>query len=204
MTQPLNEIQSVLEYWFGPVQKLGLAGIDSPMELWFGGTEEIDRDIDQRFRPLMDRAVLGGLEAWMQTPAGALALIILLDQFSLNVFRDLPRSFTQAHRALPYALTAIRKGFDREVPFARRFFFYMPLEHAEDIHLQNECIKLFETAVAEAPLDQRGAYESGLDFAKRHHRVIAKFGRYPDRNPILGRESTPDEAKYLAEGGPDF
>lgn len=195
----------VLDYWFGSPKKLGLPGVEHEMQLWFGGSPEIDADIRHRWLSLMDQAVLGELDSWMETADGALALIILLDQFSLNIYRDQARSFTQCHRALPYALEAIRRGYDRERPFRERMFFYLPLEHAEDIHLQNECLRLFARLVVDANDEsERKFAENLLDYAKRHQVVIERFGRFPDRNSALGRDSTPDEQAYLDAGGPDF
>lgn len=195
----------ILDYWFGPPEKLGLPGVKQEMHLWFGGSAEIDADIRKRWLSAMNQAVVGELDSWMDSADGALALIILLDQFSLNVYRDQARSFTQCHLALPYALEAIRRGYDRDRPFRERMFFYLPLEHAEDIHLQNESLRLFGRLIEDAETPQERSFaETLLDYAKRHQVVIEKFARFPDRNPVLGRVSTPDEQAYLDAGGPDF
>ena len=197
-------IAQVLDYWFGDATQLGIPGVEKAMDLWFGGTDAIDRDIEKRFLPLMDQAALGRLDPWARTPRGTLAIIVLLDQFSLNVYRDQPRSFTQAHRALPYALAAIRNGQHLKLEPLQRTFVYLPLEHAEDIYLQNEALELFSQLVDDVEEAQRPMFESFLDFAERHQRVIKRFGRFPDRNPILGRVHMPEEEAYMRNGGPDF
>lgn len=197
-------ISEILDFWFGPVERWKLPKVTNSQELWFMGTPEIDALIQKKFRHYMDEASTGRLDSWTATPEGCLALILLLDQFSLNVFRDQPRSFTAAHLALPYALTAIREKQDQAVPPMQRAFFYLPLEHAEDIHLQKEAVELFKTLIEAADPADRTSFENAHDYAIRHLRVIERFGRFPDRNPVLGRTPTSAERKYMDDGGPDF
>jgi uncharacterized protein (DUF924 family) len=197
-------VSEILDFWFGPVERWNLPGVTSAQQLWFMGTPEIDTLINQKFRTTLEQATVGRLDHWMQSPEGALALLLLLDQFAMNVFRDQPRSFTVSHLALPYALEAIGKGFDQKVPPVQRIFFYLPLEHAEDIHLQNRSLELFKALIDAGEESEREMFEMTYDYAVRHHRVIERFGRYPDRNPILGRDPTPEEQKYMDDGGPDF
>lgn len=198
------EASEVLEFWFGDVKKLNIKNVNSLMMLWFGGSKDIDNEINKRFRKLMDKAILGELDSWMELPKEALALIILLDQFSLNIFRNQARAFTINHLALPYALKSIKKGYDKLFSFEMQSFFYLPLEHAEDIHLQNMCVELYENALNEAKLENKEECKRNLEYAINHKRVIKLFNRFPNRNEILGRPSTQDEMKFLNEEGSGF
>lgn len=199
-----TEISEILDFWFGPVERWNLPKVSNSQQLWFMGTREIDALIQKKFRSAMDEACLGRLDPWAETPEGCLALIILLDQFSLNVFRDQHRSYTSAHLALPYALAAIREKKDQAVTPIQRTFFYLPLEHAEDIHLQKQACELYRTLIDEAEPADKASFENAHDYALRHLRVIERFGRFPDHNPVLGRTATAEEQKYMDDGGPDF
>ena len=135
----------------------------------------------------------GELDRWRSTPLAALALIVVLDQFSRNLFRGTPRAFVGDPAALAAAASAIERGFDRLLSAQERTFAYMPFEHAEDLAAQRRSLALF------------GALDpDDIDYAKRHHDIIARFGRFPHRNAALGRESTPEEIEFLKRPGSSF
>ncbi len=158
---------------------------------WFGASAVFDALVRTRLGRLHDDAATGALDPWDATPEGVLALLILLDQAPRNIFRGTPQAFATDPLALAIAEAAIDRGFDRRVPKAMRWFFYLPFEHAEDPAAQARCVALFQ-AMNEP---------DGLRYARIHADVIERFGRFPHRNPILGRSSTEDERRFLAEGG---
>jgi len=142
---------------------------------------------------LWERAARGELEQWRSTPLAALALVVVLDQFPRNLFRGTARAFSSDSMALAAARGAVARGFDRLLSPAERTFVYMPYEHAEDLAAQRRSLALFHA------LDP-----NDMEYAKRHYEIIARFGRFPHRNVILGRESTPDEIEFLKRRGSSF
>ena len=185
----------VLAFWFG--------GDDAVDRRWFNGGAEFDREIAARFGTTLDAALCGELAGWGVTTDGALALIVVLDQFARNVGRGTPRAFAGDAQALALALAMIASGGDRRLPPLRRWFAYLPLEHAEDLALQQRSVELFERLLADAGA-HREAIAGALDYARRHRDVIARFGRFPHRNEILGRASSGDEAAFLQQPGSRF
>lgn len=175
-----ERIGAVLRHWEG----LGPAG-------WYAGTPEIDADIRHRFEPLWRAARAGDLADWAGSRAGALALILVLDQFPRNIFRDRAESFATDAAAQRVAERAIADGHDRATELPMRQFFYLPLMHAEDIVAQTHCVALFRDRM---PGDN-------LRHACAHRDVIAWFGRFPWRNAALGRITRPSETAFLASGG---
>jgi uncharacterized protein (DUF924 family) len=173
--------------------------------MWFGDGRKYDTEIRERFDALHARAARGELDkAWAETPRGLLALIVVLDQFSRHIHRDTPAAFAQDLAAQRLAVAGIDQGVDRQLNPAQRAFFYLPLEHAEDVELQRLCVRCFDgLARTVAPAWHR-EYVSFLDYAQRHRDIIEHFGRFPHRNSILGRESTPGEKKLLKKPGFSF
>lgn len=173
--------------------------------MWFGSGARHDAEIRERFGALHDRASRNELHSnWDATARGRLALIVLLDQFSRHIHRGTARAFAQDPAAQQLTLAGIDVGIDLQLAPVQRSFFYLPLEHAEDRALQARSVQCYErlaTAVAEA---WRKDYESFLDYARRHQAVIERFGRFPHRNALLGRPSTPDEAAFLEQPGSSF
>lgn len=192
-------IQAVLNYWFGA---LGSADDDQVRSLWFTKSAATDADISARFTTLIEAAMAGGLQDWAATAQGRLARILLLDQFTRNVFRGQARSFAGDPLALADALHLLdserSSGFEQLQPL-QRWFALMPLEHAEDAAMQARCVAEFEQ---QARLDPR--LQGALDYARKHEAVIQQFGRFPHRNAILGRESSAAELDYLAQPGAGF
>lgn len=189
--------QDVLDFWFLPP---GSEGYGKPREVWFRKDDQFDAGIAQRFGATLEQAVAGGLREWdRQGPQGTLARILLLDQFTRNAWRGTPAAFSGDALALAAAQTLVERGADRELAPVQRWFAYMPFEHAEDARMQEQSVALF-TALAEA----NPGFDDVLDYAHRHRGVIARFGRFPHRNAILGRASTPEEIAYLAQPGSGF
>ncbi len=196
-----NRIEEILHFWFGDLQTINL---EERIELWFGGSEETDRLIRDKFGPDLLRAISGELAHWEETPRGSLALIILLDQFSRNIYRNTPRAFAQDEMALGICLRGMDQGKDLALDLLERVFFYLPMEHSEDLEIQRKSVKAFESLVKAAPPEMKKTFESFLDYAVRHYIIIEKFGRFPHRNEILGRASTPEELEFLTQPGSSF
>ncbi len=181
----------VLEFWFGPPP-------DTPRKIWFAKDTDFDNLCRTRFATMHEAAMGGALSAWEGTPDGALALTILLDQLSRNIYRDSPRAFAQDALALAVATRAIERMFDTRLGPLRRMFLYLPFEHSEDGAMQARSVELFESLRGHADVDE------GIDYAHRHRAVIERFGRFPHRNAVLGRESSPEELAYLRTPGSGF
>ena len=188
--------QQVLDFWFGAPDS---AEFGTQRKAWFVKDAEFDRRIVERFGPTIERALRGELDAWAQTPSGALARILLLDQFTRNAFRDTPRAFAGDPRALTAAARMVGLRHDEELPTFMRGFVYLPYEHAEGLAMQDEAIRLLTRLVAADP-----AQQSMLDYAHRHRAIIERFGRFPHRNAILGRRSTAEEIEFLRQPGSGF
>ena len=158
--------------------------------LWFAKDDAFDRRFRERFLPLHERAAAGKLDGWNETPEGALALLILLDQFPRNAFRGTPRMYATDAAARRVADGAIAAGYDRMAAEALQKFFYLPFGHSEDLADQERCVELSERL-------------GGRDFeqAQHHREIVRRFGRFPHRNAILGRPTTLAEDEYLANGG---
>lgn len=173
----------VLDYWFREL---------TPAQ-WFEGGAQIDAAIAVRFGADVERALAGAFDGWADDPRGRLALIILIDQFTRNVFRDDPRAFSGDAKAQALVLDGLAKGMDAALTLSERQFFYMPLMHAEDAALQEQSTAQFERLVEDAAKIR--------DFAHGHRAVVERFGRFPMRNAALGRATTAAEQGYLDAGG---
>lgn len=173
----------VLDFWFREL---------TPAQ-WFEGGAAIDAEIAARFRADVERALEGDLDDWAETPRGRLALIILIDQFTRNVFRDEPRAFAGDAKAQALALGGLERGMESALTLSERQFFAMPLMHAEDAALQERSLAQFEALADEA--------RKILEFARGHRAVVRRFGRFPMRNAALDRATTPAEQDYLDAGG---
>jgi uncharacterized protein (DUF924 family) len=185
----------VLDFWFGPA---GSAQRLAARDAWFRKDPGFDAQIRTRFAPAVSVALAGGYGAWCATAEGALARVLLLDQFPRNIHRDTPASFAGDARALATAADAVDRGLDRALDPHGRWFLYLPFEHAEDREAQRRSLALF------GALAQETGLSAPLDWARKHAEVVARFGRYPHRNAILGRASTPEEIAFLREPGSRF
>jgi uncharacterized protein (DUF924 family) len=195
--------QPVLQYWFGDIQDDAICA-DTKSALWWGKAPEVDREIGQRFEPILQLLVNGGNRYWLQFPESRLAAIIALDQFSRNIYRDTPTAFSADQLALNWCLSGIEAGLDKKLRPIERVFFYLPMEHAENLSIQHRCIWHFRQLMEIVHVNHRETFSGFLGFAESHAAVIEKFGRFPHRNAILGRESTLAELEYLAQPGSGF
>jgi uncharacterized protein (DUF924 family) len=193
------DAQAVLDFWLADGLTLEWPSQDM-VKLWFGGGPAFDAQIDAQFGPLVRQAVAGGLQDWEGAPLSRLALVILLDQFTRNVFRGKPEAFAGDARAQALVQQALAAGEDAQLPLAGRIFLYMPLEHAEDLAQQHACVRRFEHLAQTAPAALQATFASNVDYAHQHRDIIAKFGRFPHRNAALGRASTDEEIAYLKDG----
>ena len=187
--------QAVLDFWFG---KADSEGFGKPIKAWFIKSDTFDQAIQNQFGRLLEQAILGELDDWQEQPLSCLALVIVLDQFSRNLFRKQPQAFAQDAQALTIAKRAIAQGFDQQMLPVQRLFFYLPFEHSEAIADQIESLRLFNTLANEP------GCESFIRYAQKHYDVIEKFGRFPHRNEILGRFNTPAEEEFLKQPGSSF
>lgn len=169
--------QQILDFWFS----------DHLSRYWFAKSDDIDREIAARFAGTHEAAHAGRLDDWIEEPDSALALVIALDQFPRNIYRGGPRAYASDPLALSHAEAALDRGHDQTQPPERRQFFYLPFMHTEDLAAQNRSVALYEAL----------GNEKALHFARDHRDIIARFGRFPHRNAILGRDTTPDEAAFL-------
>lgn len=188
--------EDVLTYWFGSASQAGQLAQDR-MQLWFQGGPEVDREIGERFGADLARARRGELDGWAETPRGRLALIVLLDQFSRNIHRGSADAFASDARALKLTLDGLANGYDQPLSCFEQMFFVLPLEHAEDLAMQDRMIAYLETWSQNLPEALQGLGKGTREFAQMHRAVIARFGRFPTRNAALGRTSTPEEAAHI-------
>lgn len=204
MTRQISEHealqQTILDFWFGSNPEAPLQNAPK----WFKKDAAFDEEIRQHFRRHIEAAGRGIYDNWRDSAKGSLAFIILTDQFPRNVYRGTPRAFAFDELALSASLDGQANDFDDQLGFVERWFFYMPMEHSEDLALQDRCVEQFEELAEQVPDELRDAFDGALDYAERHRDVIERFGRFPHRNEVLGRKSTPEEAEYLEQPGSGF
>ena len=175
MEESLIKPSDIIDYWFSKKSK----------QFWFASTPTIDKEIKSRYESIWEQAASGNFNFWRETANGSVALIIILDQFPLNMFRSEAKSFRTENMAIEVSLNAINNGFDEEMDNEKLLFLFMPLMHSENIEHQNLQVYLFDK------------YNFNLEFSKHHRDLVKKFGRFPHRNEILGRKSTTEELDYL-------
>ncbi len=185
----------VLDFWFG---REGEPGYGEFREAWFRKDEAFDREVSDRFGGLYGQAAAGELDGWQEEVQGCLALVIVLDQFPRNMFRGDARTHATDDKALETAKNAIERALDRELPAFQRMFLYMPFMHAESVEDQRRSVELFEGLAAEP------GGPNVVEYAVGHREIVERFGRFPHRNAILGRETTPEEAEFLIQPGSSF
>lgn len=195
--------QTVLDFWFGsPGSAAEIAARQG--KLWFAKSEANDRAVSEQFSDTLMAATAGELDHWAHTPSGRLALIIVCDQFPHHIHRGRPQAFATDQRALALALEALAAHEETQLTPIERVFLYLPLEHAESNDLQAWSVSLYEKLAAEAADSERALFADFLKYARSHRDVVARFGRYPHRNAILGRPSTPEEIEFLKQPGSRF
>lgn len=186
----------ILAFWFGAP---GSPQHGQQRDAWFRKDPAFDAAIAARFGATVEAALAGGLHTWLVQPVTTLALILLLDQFTRNIFRDTARAFAGDTLALQAARALVDAGSDRALEPLQRVFVYLPFEHAEDAAMQDESLRLFSALAAAVP-----GLDDMLDYARRHRDVIRRFGRFPHRNAALGRVSTAAETAFLTQPGSRF
>jgi uncharacterized protein (DUF924 family) len=194
--------ETILSYWFPRGYDANAETLREQSRQWFRGGPEIDREIGDRFSGVLEQARKGELDHWAETPRGRLALIIVLDQFSRSIFKGSPLAYGQDIKAQQLATEGLDAGIDSGLTEAERLFFVLPLGHSEDLALQERNVRYFEAEMAKAPTHLRWWQEVNLYQASGHRDVIARFGRHPHRNEVLGRASTPAEQAYLSREVP--
>lgn len=197
------KVEAVLEFWFGSNPD-DAAIAKEKSALWWSKNPQVDDEIRGRFEGLVAKAAAGELSYWEATPAGRLALILLTDQFPRNIYRDSPRAFAYDAKALAWCLDGIEQHVDRKLRPIERVFLYLPLEHAESLEHQDKSVKYFGELVSIVDEPDKAVFKEYLDFAIRHRDIIARFGRFPHRNKILGRQFTAEEIAFLNEPGSSF
>ncbi len=199
----VSDAEEVLAFWFADAASDPQA-LARRNRVWFKGHASFDRECSERFAATLAAAAEGALDHWKDSPRGRMALIVLLDQLSRNIHRGTRAAYLQDDRALALCMEGIAHGHDRQLSLIERTFFYLPLEHAEDRDIQALSVRHFESLAEEAPEDLRRQMTENLEYARQHRDIIDRFGRFPHRNAVLGRDTTPEEEAYLAEDAPRF
>jgi uncharacterized protein (DUF924 family) len=182
----------VLDFWFGREGEPGYGGF---REEWFRKDSDFDREVRDRFEGLYEDAAAGRLAGWKEDARGCLALVILLDQFPRNMYRGDPRSYATDREAQETAQYAVERALDRELPEFQRRFLYMPFMHSENLAHQRRSVELFR---------ELGEDDADDPYAVRHMEIVERFGRFPHRNEVLGRPTTPEESEFLKEPESSF
>ena len=192
-------VTKILSFWFGDPAAMG-SEYGKERRIWFHKDPTFDQHVRDEYLTCYEQARQGACDDWLQTPHGTLALIVLLDQFPRNLFRGTSRSFEADQQALSVAQSAIAQGYDQSLLLpVERLFLYLPFEHSENLEHQEQSVTLFQALIQIAP-----ELHSTLEYAYRHRDVIARFGRFPHRNDLLGRSSTPAEIEFLQQPGSRF
>lgn len=191
-----DRIHELLDFWFGNLGSADLPTSDRT-NLWFGDNEIIKKELVEKFSKEYEAAVAGELEEWKKTPRGRLALIILFDQFSRYLHRHSAEAFANDELAQQLCIESLNEKMDQSLTLIERVFFYMPLVHAENSSKQEQSIRLYQELVNLSMSETTQIYQLFLAYAYAHFRVIKEFGRFPQRNEVLGRESTEAELAFL-------
>ncbi|HWA76543.1 MAG TPA: DUF924 family protein [Polyangiaceae bacterium] len=203
MQSAATDFEEVLGFWFGELAPDGRARPEVAKR-WFQGGPAFDAQVRERFAAVHAALAAGGNAGWLVSARGRLAAVIVLDQFPRNMFRDTPAMFASDARALEYAFDAIDRENDKQLATEERTFLYMPLMHSEKLSVQERCVDLFASFRDSLSGPARDAVGRNLEFALRHRDIIRRFARFPHRNAILGRPSTPEEQAFLKEPGSSF
>ena len=199
----MPEYQRILEYWFENVDDSTIIRNNaSPFNKWFSGGRDIDLEIKEKFESDLINAIKGNYQSWEMTPPGLLALIILFDQFSRNIYRNTPQMYDFDSSALNLVTRLVKSGEDKKLKIVERMFVYLPFSHSEDLAIQEQGLRCLEEIVEEAKQKypgNAGYYEKNLHYANRHYEIIRRFNRFPHRNDILSRASTKEETQFLNE-----
>jgi len=196
-------IDAILSFWFKE-HALSAPQIDRRMDIWFSEDPIFDHEIEKEFAGEVAKASKGELDHWSHKSHGRLALIILIDQFRRNIYRNTARAFSKDHLALKLCVQGAMDKKDKGLTPIQRVFFYMPLQHAESKKVQAKSVELYSRLAESVSPTYRETFETVAQFAELHKDVIDQFGRFPHRNVLLNRDNTPEENEYLAGDSPDF
>jgi uncharacterized protein (DUF924 family) len=199
----MESVDSILHYWFGNSAD-DAEVVREKTVLWWKKNPEVDEEIRRRFEAMLESEIKGELASWGNSPRGQLARMLLLDQFPRNMYRGTARAFAYDEQARRLARQALDQGVDRKLRPVERVFIYLPFEHSEDVQDQATGVQLFEALLEEVPATVKQPFQNFLDFAKKHKEIVDNFKRFPHRNPLLGRESTPQELEFLKRPGSSF
>lgn len=200
MNQSVETPDEVLKFWFGRVEET-IVPTEHRARIWFGEDDEIDQEIKWRFTTYVDAAIAGKLDTWQKTPREQLALMIVLDQFTRHIYRGTEKAFEQDDKAISICLDGMKNESDHALSLIERVFYYFPLLHSEKITHQEKSILAYRTLVDLAFSETRVIFDSFLKFANHHYSIIHRFGRFPQRNLALHRESSKAEIAFLDEMG---
>ena len=198
-----RRIDAILAFWFKE-QALSAPQIDRRMDIWFGEDDVFDLECKKEFSGDVERASAGELDHWADDSRGRLALILLLDQFRRNIYRNTAEAFAMDNKALKLCVEGAMAHKDKGLSSIQRAFFYMPLQHAESRKVQAKSVELYRRLAEAVSPTYRETFETIVQFAELHRDIIDQFGRFPHRNQRLGRNNTPEEDEYLAGDNPDF
>jgi uncharacterized protein (DUF924 family) len=198
-----QRIDEILSFWFKE-QELSAPQIDRRMDTWFSEDPVFDHEIEKEFLGDIERASNGELNYWADEPRGRLALILLIDQFRRNIYRNTAKAFSKDKIALKLCVEGAMEKKDKGLTPIQKVFFYMPLQHAESAKVQAKSVELFTRLAESVSPTYRETLLTIAQFAELHRDIIDQFGRFPHRNELLGRENTPEEDEYLAGDSPDF
>jgi len=198
-----RRIEAILSFWFKE-QELSAPQIDRRMDAWFGEDPVFDREIEEKFSSDVERACEGKLDHWAAEAHGRLALIILIDQFRRNIYRNTAEAFSRDKLALKLCVEGAMEKKDMSLTPIQRVFFYMPLQHAESVKVQAKAVELYNRLAESVSPTYKETFLTVAQFAELHKDIIDQFGRFPHRNKLLGRENTSEEDAYLASDNPDF
>lgn len=196
-------IEAVLSFWFKEAE-LSAPQIDRRMDTWFGEDRVFDHEIEKEFLDEVESASKGQLDHWAHQPRGRLALILLLDQFRRNIFRNTAKAYARDRAALKLCVEGAMEKKDKGLSAIERVFYYMPLQHTESRKVQAKSVELYNKLAGAVSATHRETFSTIAQFAELHRDIIEQFGRFPHRNKILGRKNTPEEDEYLAGDSPDF
>jgi len=198
-----RRIDEILSFWFKE-QELSAPQIDRRMDIWFGENPDFDDEVEAKFSDDVAGASTGKLDHWAEDPRGRLALIILIDQFRRNIYRNTEKAFSRDRLALRLCVEGAMEKKDKSLTPIQKVFFYMPLQHTESRKVQTKSADLYSRLAESVSPTYRETFLTVAQFAELHKDIIDQFGRFPHRNALLGRENTPEEDKYLAGDSPDF
>jgi len=196
-------IEAILSFWFKE-QELSAPQIDRRMDIWFGEDAVFDHEVKKEFADDVERACEGELDHWAAEAHGRLALIILIDQFRRNIYRNTAEAFSKDRLALKLCVEGAMEKLDRGLTPIQRVFFYMPLQHAESAKVQAKAVALYNRLAESVSKTYQETFLTVAQFAELHKDIVDQFGRFPHRNKLLGRKNTPEEDEYLASDSPDF